>query len=99
MLGVCPRAYTWPNDPQTYNCDAKQYVIVFSPGGTKLPVAGPRAIPKCSSLPPAAFDYAGSEKNCAQAKGTFGCAKTKASGHLWDCDVDATGCNGVLCRW
>ena len=95
---ICPRAYTWPNDPQTYNCDAKGYRITFGPGWGAVPVTPPGSIPHCSALPAGQFDAAGQGALCGR-KGVYGCAKTKASGQNWDCDVDAGGCNGVLCRW
>jgi hypothetical protein len=51
---VMNKAYTWPNDPQTYNDDAPAYRIIFSPGGNPstapiTPSTSP--IPLCSSLP------------------------------------------------
>lgn len=99
--GVCPRAYTWPNDPQTYNCDALGYRITFGPGWGSLPnfpISPSGPIPRCSDLPSQYFDEAAGSSSCG-TKGTFACAKTIASGLYWDCDVDTTGCNGVVCRW
>ncbi len=29
---VLPKAYTWPNDPQTYSDDAQLYRVIFAPG-------------------------------------------------------------------
>jgi hypothetical protein len=51
---VMNKAYTWPNDPQTYDDDAPAYRIIFSPGGNPstapiTPSTSP--IPLCSSLP------------------------------------------------
>ena len=48
---VCPNSYTWPNDPQTYTCDSKEYTITFCPGGTSVPMSdSTNNIPNCSSL-------------------------------------------------
>jgi hypothetical protein len=48
---VCPQAYTWPNDPQTYDCDAREYNITFCPGGTPIKMADSKSgIPSCSAL-------------------------------------------------
>lgn len=98
---VCPRAYTWPNDPQTYNCSTSAYRITFGPGWgslAKFPVTPSGPVPRCGDLPAASFDAAAAAASCGK-KGAYACAKTKASGRYWDCDVDATACDGVLCRW
>lgn len=98
---ICPRAYTWPNDPQTYSCRSKGYRITFGPGwgsAAKFPLTPAGPIPRCSDLPAAYFDEAKASALCG-SKGTYGCAKTIRSGLSWDCDVDDSGCGGVLCRW
>jgi hypothetical protein len=99
---ICPRAYTWPNDPQTYDCDAKRYRITFSPGGTPVPVTSSIAsIPKCSSLPTDTFDYQTFVRNCSQVKSKYACAVPKNSiNPNWSCNVDPpnVGCNGVICE-
>lgn len=102
MHKICPRAYTWPNDPQTYDCDAKRYRVTFSPGGTPVPVTpASNFIPKCSSLPSDTFDYATFLKNCAQVPGKYACAVSKNSANPnWACNIDNPnmGCNGVMCE-
>lgn len=55
---VMYKAYTWPNDPQTYVDDARAYRIIFAPGGTSVPITPSTAgIPVCSSLPQPEYDY------------------------------------------
>ncbi|MGO9347800.1 MAG: thaumatin family protein [Terriglobales bacterium] len=51
---VMRKAYTWPNDPQTYAGDASAYRIIFSPGGN--PASAPitpavNTLPHCGELP------------------------------------------------
>ena len=53
---VFPGGYTWPNDPQTYVSDARAYRIIFSPGGTTVPITASGGIPSCDALP-AAYGY------------------------------------------
>ena len=112
---VFPHAYSWPNDPQTYAHDAPLYRVIYSPGGTAVPVSPASAsIPLCSSLPDR-YDYS---TNLTQGCGVpvksqgavFGVARltTKdpikgwiSNGKDWSCDLDQRGGNdtGVLCRW
>jgi len=97
---VCPRAYTWPNDPQTYSCDAKEYTIVFCPGGTTEPVTPQLMIPTCASLDPLLFDYPTAQTDCSESHGKYLCAVTKDQNpNIWACDVDTTSCDNVLCSW
>src|SRR5262249_40933499 len=51
LHSVLPKAYTWPNDPQVYGGDAQVYRVIFSPGGTDVPVTPASTIPICSDLP------------------------------------------------
>jgi len=54
MHATMPKAYTWPNDPQTYVDDAPGYRIIFGPGtsNNNLPITpSTQGIPLCSSLP------------------------------------------------
>ena len=54
---VMRKAYTWPNDPQTYVDDAPAYRVIFSPGGKNAPITpSVGAIPLCSSLPEPIYD-------------------------------------------
>jgi hypothetical protein len=50
---VFPRAYTWPNDPQTYDCDNRAFRVTISPGGvpSDAPITPAGPIPLCGSLP------------------------------------------------
>ena len=49
---VMRKAYTWPNDPQTYVDNAPAYRIIFSPGGKNAPITPTTSpIPLCSTLP------------------------------------------------
>jgi len=93
---VMPRAYSWPNDPQTYDCDASAYRITFAPGGTSVPTTDAGDIPRCSGLP-AVYGYATANGLCSGTPTRiFGGAKP--SPQDWDCAV--TGATlGVLCSW
>jgi len=100
MHQTCPRAYTWPNDPQTYSCNAVSYTITFCPGGTTEKLTPASTIPMCSSLPADQFDWAKAQQNCAQSHGKYMCAVRKNVGqNIWACNVDSTGCNDVICMW
>jgi hypothetical protein len=95
---VLPRAYTWPNDPQTYNCDARIFRVTFAPGGTKVPITDAGPIPACSSLP-AAYDFTRQGQLCEndRKKGAvFGGAHLSPSN--WQCRIESVT-DGVLCRW
>jgi hypothetical protein len=95
---VLPRAYTWPNDPQTYNCDAKIYRVTFAPGGTKVPITDAGPIPACSSLP-AAYDFARQGQLCEndRKKGAVFAGAHLSPGN-WQCRIESVT-DGVLCRW
>jgi hypothetical protein len=60
---VFPGAYTWPNDPQTYSSDARAYRVIFSPGGTTVPITKSAAVQSCSSFP-APYAYKAMRQNC-----------------------------------
>ncbi len=96
---VLPRAYTWPNDPQTYDCNAHSFRVTFAPGGTSVPITDSGDIEPCGSLPPA-YGYTTAKTLCSGVTGkVFAGARlpTVAPG-VWDCNV--TGATtGVLCRW
>jgi len=97
---ICPRAYTWPNDPQTYSCDAKDYTITFCPGSTSEKITPVTTIPKCSSLDPNTFDWAQAQKDCAGGHGNYLCAVHKDDkSPWWACNVDKSGCDDVICSW
>lgn len=92
---VLPRAYTWPNDPQTYDCDATAYRITFSPGGTTVATTNSGGIPLCSSLP-AAYGYETAKNLCSgTADKVYGGARPSPAN--WDCKAPPT--SGVLCKW
>src|SRR5262245_30497843 len=65
---VLPRAYTWPNDPQTYDCNAHSFRVTFAPGGTSAPITDSGDIEPCSSLP-AAYGYATAKMLCSGVTG------------------------------
>lgn len=92
---ICPMAYSWPNDPQTFNTNAKSFRITFAPGGTTVPTTNSTTIPQCSSLP-ASFSYAANAQLCSLSKGKYGGAKQTGS---WDCNIDTSNTLGVLCKW
>jgi len=93
---ACNRAYSWPNDPQTYDCDATQYTITFCPGGTVERISTSDAAPPCNSLG-TTFDWNKAKVNCANTHGKYLCAIQNPG--IWDCNVDNAGCNYVLCTW
>lgn len=94
---ICPRAYSWPNDPQTYSCDAKTYTITFCPGGTRVPLSPVSNFPLCSSLP-TEFNWSQAQVDCALGKGTYSCARRRPT--PWACNVDNVPClDGVTCKW
>ena len=106
---ICPKAYSWPNDPTTFDTNASGFIITFSPGGTNYGnVPQPTDIPLCSSLDQSIYNYnaqAGVGGFCTVpiANGaTYTCA-LKNSNASWPCDVDAAGAScqniGTLCRW
>jgi len=95
---VCPRAYTWPNDPQTYSCDATQYTITFCPSGTNEPITPSTKIQLCSTLDVNLFDWTKAQQDCSASHGKFLCAPI-GIGKSWDCNVDKSGCDNVVCLW
>eukprot|EP01124_Arcella_intermedia_P013369 TRINITY_DN19798_c0_g1_i1.p1 TRINITY_DN19798_c0_g1~~TRINITY_DN19798_c0_g1_i1.p1 ORF type:complete len:216 (+),score=31.20 TRINITY_DN19798_c0_g1_i1:702-1349(+) len=95
---VCPRAYTWPNDPQTYSCDATSYTVIFCPGGSNEPITAPSKVPLCSSLDPARYDWKKAQQECS-IHGNFLCAVPISLGTSWGCNVDRAGCNTQLCQF
>jgi len=98
---VCPRAYSWPNDPQTYSCDATDYTIIFCPGGTTEPMSPITGFPACSSLNSTQYDWSKARIECANSHGTYLCAVKKGSlpTDNWQCDVTHKSCVGVTCSW
>lgn len=109
---VCPRAYSWPNDPQTYICNARKYRVTFSPGGTSEPITPVSKIPKCSQLPSEYYDINDLKLCNPKDLGKYACAKRRGSKNVdgssakWDCNVDnalnkadnrGVACDGVTC--
>lgn len=106
---VFPRAYTWPNDPQTYDCDNNGFTITISPGGVPasapaITPAGP--IPLCSSLPKGYHYKEMSEVNCStpiKDGAKFAAANYHADdADPWSCDLPPTAgipTGRVLCSW
>jgi len=103
---VCPQSYTWPNDPQTYDCNAKEYTVTFCPGGTSIKMAdSTEGIPKCSTLSAfPEYNYQQALQNCQQSiqdGNLYACARKTTDG-LWACGIDknASCYNlGVLCQF
>jgi hypothetical protein len=96
---VLRRAYTWPNDPQTYDCNAHSFRVTFAPGGTSVPITQSGDVESCSSLPPA-YGYPTARMLCSGVTGKVfaGARLPSIAPGVWDCDV--TGATtGVLCRW
>ena len=103
---VCTQSYTWPNDPQTYNCDAKEYDVTFCPGGTPVKMSDSIAnIPDCQTLQKfPEYGYEKALQDCSidiKNNKTFACAR-KTSHESWACGIDqnASCYNlGVLCQF
>lgn len=101
---VMPHAYSWPSDPQSYSSNAPLYRILFAPGGTDVPIPpSVNELPLCSDLP-AIYNYSSwglPNGNCSipiNQGAKFGVALPKPT--PWQCDLgNATGDNGVICRW
>ena len=108
---VFPRAYTWPNDPQTYDCDNTTFTVTVSPGGNgNVPITPAISIPLCSKLPDI-YGYDHASKICAAdiANGAVlaSAVEHPKTGHEWACvikpgNADMSGQGippGVLCAW
>lgn len=107
---VFPRAYTWPNDPQTYNCDNTTFTVSVSGNLAKGQTSGAVPIPLCSDLP-AAYGYAYTIKNAcgdpSKSGFTFASALLNPHpGNQWACNISPGTANnaggvppGVLCAW
>jgi hypothetical protein len=98
---VFPHAYSWPNDPQTYQHDAPLYRIIFAPGGTKVPITDSVAqLPLCGSLP-GNYNYNQFKNLCSidiQNGAVFGIARRNNA--PWSCNLGTgSGNDGVVCRW
>jgi len=100
---VYNRAYTWPNDPQTYADDAPLYRVIYSPGGTSAPLTPAKnGIPLCSSLA-TIYNYNANKALCSvpiqKQNAVF--AVANANGTNWGCSLDQRGAGneGVICRW
>ena len=97
-------AYTWPNDPQTYDADSSLYRVVIAPGGSSVPITPAQpAIPMCSALP-SNYNYPQNANNCAIAVLNEGADLNiaKDKGAPWSCATGSQAANtntGVLCRW
>lgn len=103
---VCPSAYTWPNDPETFSSDAREYTITFCPGGTNVKMSDSyRGIPDCSSLANfPEYDYGSVKEYCPKVTDdgkNFACARKKSDGP-WSCSLDEKGScynSGILCKF
>jgi len=97
-------AYTWPNDPETFGGDSPVYRIVFSPGGTSVPITpATKGIPLCSDLP-SNYNYPQNFVNSSASVLVQGQVLTIANnkGTPWPGSIGSQRANstvGVLCRW
>jgi hypothetical protein len=106
---ICPKAYSWPNDPTTFDTNATSFIITFSPGGTNYGnIPNPTNVPLCSSLDPKYYNYSsqvGVTGYCSVpiSNGAIYTCAEKNSNTPWPCNVDNPGasCQGIgtLCRW
>jgi hypothetical protein len=105
---VFPRAYSWPNDPQTYDCDNTTFTVTVSPGGVpkSAPITQAAPIPLCSSLPSAYnYDHESSVPCSIPIKtgAVFaGAVINPTDQHPWSCNITAGGAvppGEVLCSW
>jgi hypothetical protein len=101
---VCPQAYTWPNDPQTYDCDATNYKITFCPGGlaaNSKPLADShKGFPDCSmfdtNVYKDTYNYQQALQNCSgnlELGNNFACARKAPNS--WACGVTDGSCYGL----
>lgn len=111
---VFPRAYTWPNDPQTYDCDNQAFTVTVFGGSVADPITPASPIPACSSLP-AVYNYTYSSALCSdevKAGAVFASAVVNpgpAPKKEWSCAISpgtaqgSAGASGippgVLCHW
>jgi hypothetical protein len=100
---VMPYAYSWPNDPETFDGDAPLYRVIFAPGGAPStpPITAAGPIPSCSELPKI-YDFASQNKLCANIKGNSEFAVAvpmTAANPNWACILPSgdSGDNGVIC--
>jgi hypothetical protein len=96
-------AYTWPNDPETFDADSSLYRVIVAPGGTSVPITqAQNGIPLCSALP-SNYNYPQNFNLCAASVLNEGAvfAIARDQGQNWPCAPDqaASASNGVLCRW
>ena len=103
---VCPQSYSWPNNAQTYNCNAKEYTVTFCPGGTPIKMSeSTSGIPDCSILkdnPQYGYDQAQQDCSISVQNGKpYACARKTADG-LWACGIESgASCYnlGTLCKF
>jgi FG-GAP-like repeat len=97
---VLTRAYTWPNDPQVYASDAPLYRVVFSPGGTSVPITpSVGALPFCTTLP-AIYKPAATRVFCSTELSRGAVLAIAHPTADWGCNLlDGAGDEGVICRW
>ncbi len=97
-------AYTWPNDPTTFGGDSPLYRIVFSPGGTSVPITpATEGIPLCKDLP-SNYNY---PQNFVSSSGSWLVEHAvltiaNSKGMPWPGSIGSQRANsapGVLCRW
>uniref|UniRef100_A0A6C0LT40 Uncharacterized protein n=1 Tax=viral metagenome TaxID=1070528 RepID=A0A6C0LT40_9ZZZZ len=103
---VCTQAYSWPNDPQTYDCDSIEYNITFCPNGTNVNIANSiNKIPDCFTLekfPEYGYNQAVNDCSIPIKNGKLYACARKINDGLWACgiNIDASCYNlGVLCKF
>jgi hypothetical protein len=90
---ICPFAKSWPQDNQKMFSNAKVYQVIFSQGGTNVPITSSSDIPKCESLPDS-FKYKYIKNELI--KNTY-YILSKTNGYVAAVNSDNTT-NGVLCH-
>ena len=103
---TCSSAYSWPNSPQTFNADSKEYTITFCPGGTPIEMSDSiHGIPDCSTLAAyPEYNYKQALQDCSNAVQNgknLACAR-KTSDGPWSCGLNEnSSCYnlGVLCKF
>jgi hypothetical protein len=101
----CPKAYSWPNDPTTFNSTAKSYIITFSPGGTNYNgTLDINPIPLCSDLASLSSYYPSTTPSPQGS--VYACIPKRLMGDPqplpWSYDIQRIGSScqslGTLCR-
>lgn len=114
LHSVLHGAYTWPNDPQVYQSNAKVYRMIFAPEGRgRAPITKAAPIPACDDLP-SNYKPAAARSRCADSinkeNASLAVAKVRnlppnqwqSNGMDWGCSVGSerdSADNGIMCYW